>query len=218
MISLFLSLFLANSFAFDPLSPHPHTGKVIPMKKAPEAVFLSRAQQQSLSAGKPIFMRVRTDDTQGKGVAVQYIQAPPEVVWNTILNYPKYPQWVENVKSCTVYQKNGESWYTSLISEVMFVEFGIYIHNRIRKEEGYMFWTLDYRRRSDADDLLGYWRLEQVQSDPPITRVDYSTELIIAGVPDFIVDYLSQDALINGTSWVKREAEKSTDLIFTGEE
>lgn len=71
-----------------------------------------------------------------------------------------------------------------------------------------MFWTLDYRRRSDADDLLGYWRVEQLQSDPPLTRVDHSTELILAGVPDFLVDYLSQDALINGTKWVKREAER----------
>ena len=209
MISLFFPLFVATSIAFDPSSPHPHTGKVTPMKKAPNAVSLSVEQKKSLSQGNPVFMRVRTGDTRGKGVAVQYIHAPDQIVWDTILNYPKYPQWVENVTSCAVYKKSGESWFTSLISEVMFVEFGVYTHNRIRKEEGYMFWTLDYRRRSDADDLLGYWRVEQIQVDPPLTRVDHSTELLLVGVPDFIVDYLSQDALINGTKWVKREAEKS---------
>lgn len=208
MISLFFPLLVTPSFAFDPARPHPHTGKVTPMDKAPDAVVLSVEQKQSLVQGTPVFMRVRTGDGRGKGVAVQYIQASAHTVWDTILNYPKYPQWVDNVTSCTVYQKEGESWYTALISEVMFVEFGVYTHNRVRKKEGYMFWTLDYRRRSDADDLLGYWRVEQIQDSPPLTRVDHSTELVLAGVPDFIVDYLSQDALINGTKWVKREAEK----------
>ena len=65
----------------------------------------------------------------------------------------------------------------------MFVEFGVYTHNRVRKEEGYMFWTLDYRRRSDADDLLGYWRVEQIQEDPPLTRVDHSTEALFLVFP-----------------------------------
>ena len=97
MISLFFPLLVAISFAFDPSVPHSHTGKVIPMKKAPAAVPLTVEQKNALSKGNPIFMRVRTGEERGKGVAVQYIHASDQKVWDTILDYPKYPQWVDNV-------------------------------------------------------------------------------------------------------------------------
>ena len=208
---IFLLTFFGSSLsvAFDPNVAHPHTGKLSPMVTAPQRVALSKGQRNNLEEGSPVFMRVRKEGSGGVGVAVQYIEASSDVVWDTILNYPRYPQWVDNVTSCTIYKKDGENLYTALISEVMFVEFGVYTHNRVRKEEGYMFWTLDYSRRSDSNDLLGYWRVEQIQSDPPITRVDHSTELLLTGIPEFIVEYLSEDALINGTKWVKRESEKA---------
>lgn len=210
MIFLFAFFSTRFSIAFDPDLPHGHNGKLRPMTDVPALVSLSKEQKSQLEEGVPVFMRVRKEGSGGVGVAVQYIQASSGVVWDTILNYSRYPQWVDNVTSCTIYRKNGKNWYTALISEVMFVEFGVYTHNRVRKEEGYMFWTLDYSRRSDADDLLGYWRVEQIQSVPPITRVDHSTELLLTGIPEFIVEYLSEDALINGTKWVKRESEKAT--------
>ena len=57
----------------------------------------------------------------------------------------------------------------------------------------------DYSRLSDADDLIGYWRVEQIQDSPPLTRVDYATDMKLSGVPDFLASYLTKDALINGT-------------------
>ena len=209
--SLLLPTYLGSSvlWAYDPNTPHGHTGKFSPLQAPPSAIVLSTEQKVSLQKGEPVFQRVRAANSdKGKGVAVQYIHASADRVWDTILNYPRYPDWVANVTSSTVYRKEGENWYTALISEVMFIEFGVYTHNRVRKEQGYMFWTLDYSKRSDADDLLGYWRVEQIQDNPPLTRVDHATELLLTGVPDFLLEYLSQDALLNGTKWVKREAEK----------
>jgi hypothetical protein len=209
MFSFFTSLLIQSSLAFDPNTSHSHQGKVRPLTKAPDLIVLDKDQQRRLKKGETVFQRIRMEGSdRGKGVAVQYIHTSAEQVWDTILNYSRYTDWVNNVTSCTVYEKDGENLYTAIISEVLFVEFGIYTQNRIRKQEGYMFWTLDYRKRSDADDLLGYWRVEQIRTEPPLTRVDHSTELLLSGVPDFLLDYLSEDALVHGTQWVKREAER----------
>ena len=196
-------------WAYDPNTPHPHRGKIKPMERAPEAVVLSKEQKKLLEADHPVFLRVKEQGSQrGRGVAVQYIHASTNDVWDTILNYPKYTDWVENVTVCSVYKKEKNIWYTELISEVMYISFGVYTQNHIFRDQGYMYWILDYDRLSDADDLFGYWRVEELQSDPPLTRVDHSTEVVLGGVPDFILEYLSEDALVNGTKWVKREAER----------
>jgi len=71
-----------------------------------------------------------------------------------------------------------------------------------------MAWTLDYRRTSDVKDLTGYWRVEQIRDNPPLTRVDHATNLAISGVPGFVVNYLTEQSLVDGTAWVKASAEK----------
>ena len=49
-----------------------------------------------------------------------------------------------------------------------------------------MHWTLDYDRKSDTKDMVGYWRVEQISTNPLVTRVDYATEMLVTGVPDFL--------------------------------
>ena len=56
--------------------------------------------------------------------------------------------------------------------------------------------------------MIGYWRVEQIEAEPPMTRLDYATEIVVSGVPDFIVNHLTESSLVDGTAWVKREAEK----------
>lgn len=209
-------IFLLTSlvFAFDPNTSQGHNGILTPIASAPSAVTISSTEQSKLDSGKVVLQTVLDDTTGvGRGVAVQYISAPEDVVWSTILNYPKYTDWVENVVTASVYntQKQGDTdvLYVELISSVMFVKFGVYTKNYLNKAEKYMHWTLDYDRQSDAHDLVGYWRVEQISQSPVITRVDYATQMSVKGVPDFFADYLTKDALINGTKWVKREAEKA---------
>jgi hypothetical protein len=197
------------TFAFDPSKPHKNKGILPPISSAPKAVSLSDSEVSKLKNGDVVLQSAVDENTQsGRGVAVQYINAREERVWNTILNYPKYPDWVDNVVECNVYKEESSIKYVEMISSVMWVKFGVYTKNHIYKDQKYMHWTLDYSRLSDADDLIGYWRVEQIQDSPPITRVDYATDMKLSGVPDFLGSYLTKDALINGTKWVKREAEK----------
>ncbi len=207
-------LLSAIALAYDPGTPHGHNGILNPFTTAPDSVSISAKEQSNLDAGNVVLQTILDESTGvGRGVAVQYVEATETTVWSTILNYPKYTDWVDNVVESSVYktEKSGKTdiWHVELISSMMFVKFGVYTINYINKPENYMHWTLDYERKSDAHDLVGYWRVEQISDNPIITRVDYATQMSVKGVPDFFADYLTKDALINGTKWVKREAEKA---------
>jgi ribosome-associated toxin RatA of RatAB toxin-antitoxin module len=169
-------------------------------------VKLTAAEQAKLAEGKPVLRQSQSAEG-GTGVAVQEIAAPAEAVWETILNYPRYKDWVENVVSCTVYRKEGTTLYLDMQTSILGIRSGMYTRNVVRKDQGYMSWTLDYSRKSDVNDIVGYWRLETLSAEPPRTRLEYSTQLMVSGVPSFLVSYLTRDSLVEGTAWVKKQAE-----------
>jgi len=197
-------LMLADGY--DPNSRHSHNGVLDPIENAPRPVILSTSQRAQLEKGE-VVLEQRQDDSGGGGVAVQYINATEEDVWATILNYDRYTDWVNNVVSCTVYERSGDDIYVEMISSVMGIKIGLYTKNTVRKDQNYMSWTLDYGKESDVNDMIGYWRVQQIQDSPPVTRVDYRTEMLVSGVPGFVGNYLTKDALVSGTQWVKKQAE-----------
>jgi hypothetical protein len=70
-------------------------------------------------------------------------------------------------------------------------------------------WKLDYDKTSDMDDVSGHWHVtEHPQKGPTHSRVYYACDIIMKGhVPKPIFNYISQAALKQATSWVKRESE-----------
>ena len=206
VLLLALCLEASPALAADPTVPQGHQGKLKPYTRAPAAVALTPAEAQRLAAGEAI-LRTTEGPNGGTGVAVQHIAAPVDVVWRTILSYDKYKAWVDNVVSCTVYKREGSVFYVDMQTSVMGFSSGIYSRNTLHQSEGWMSWTLDYTRKSDVDDLIGYWRVEAVSTNPPVTRLDYATELMVANVPSFLVRYLTRESLTDGTAWVKRQAE-----------
>jgi ribosome-associated toxin RatA of RatAB toxin-antitoxin module len=206
LAALCLALALAPARASDPSTPHPHQGLLKPISSAPAGVKLTEAEQAKLAAGKPV-LRQSQGAEGGSGVAIQEIAAPAETVWDTILNYPRYKDWVENVVSCTVYRKEGSTLYLDMQTSILGIRSGMYTRNVVRKDQGYMSWTLDYSRKSDVNDIVGYWRVETLSTEPPRTRLEYSTQLMVSGVPTLLVGYLTRDSLVEGTGWVKKQAE-----------
>ena len=45
-----------------------------------------------------------------------------------------------------------------------------YIEHIIHTDEGWVTWTLDYSRKSDLDDSVGYWRVTARPPSPAATR------------------------------------------------
>ena len=188
--------------------PHPHSAVLKPIVQAPAAIDLNAEEDARVRKGEAILRQTQGEDG-GRGVAVQIVHAPATTVWDTILAYDKYPDWVEGVKSCEVYQKEGQKLFVAMKSSFMWITSTLHTINDVRRDQGYMSWVLDRSRESDVKDMIGYWRVEQIQDQPPLTRLDYATEIVVSGVPDFIVRHLTESSLVDGTAWVKREAEKA---------
>ena len=187
--------------------PHGHTGIITPISSAPDAVRLTDEERKILASGKHVERHTKSE-TGGSGVAIQYIKASPADIWATILSYHRYKSWVKNVVHCAVYNKEGNDLYVDMQTSILGFKSRIFTKNTVRKDLGYMAWTLDYSRKSDVNDLVGYWRVEPVADLPGTTKLEHSNSVMIKGLPGFLVTYMTRDALSEGTSWVKREAEK----------
>jgi len=209
VIFLFASMVLDTSpaIAASADEPHSHRGLLKPITSSPAPVKLTAEERASLESGKHIERHTKGSDG-GSGVAVQYIQATPQVIWQTILSYHRYKDWVKNVVKCSVYKREGDELYVDMQTSVFGFKSQIFTKNIVNKAEGYMAWTLDYDRKSDVNDLVGYWRVEPVAELPGTTRLEHSSNIKLKGVPGFLVNYMTRDALSEGTAWVKREAEK----------
>ena len=202
-----LSTLLMTSWALaaDPNTAHPHQGVVPAYQGAPPAIELSPAEIQTLEQGSSVRKQLRYEGG-GRGVSVMYVKSSPEKIWQVITNFSAYPQWVDKLDSTEVYGQTPSTRdvYFKLSSFGIGVEY--YIHHVIGSD--YMTWTLDYSRKSDLDDSVGFWRVSQLQTDPPLCRVDYSVDLRVGSwVPGFVEDLLVNKGLDMATSWVKAQAE-----------
>lgn len=204
----FLLLLSSPALASNPDAPHPYEAVLTPITTAPVALELTTEEEERLRDGRTVQRYVRAEE-DGWGVAVNLVSAPAEVVWDTILNYPRYSDWVDNVRSCTVYRREGTHLFVDMQMSIMGIRKGIYTDNDVRREQGWMSWHLDYSRQSDVADMVGYWRVEQIQQSPPVTRLDYSTQMAVRGAPEWLITLLTKSSLRDGTRWVKRRAEEA---------
>jgi len=204
------TLFLGGpALAADPNTPHPHQGIVAPYVGAPPIPELTANDLETLAKGKPVKKQVEME-TGGRGIAIQDVHATPEVVWSRIVQYDKYPEWVDGVYECEEYENTGDTIKVRFKIGSMGIKVEYYIVHTYRPDEGYMTWTLDYSRESDLDDSVGFWRVIPVEDKPGWTRVYYSVDVRLKGwVPGFIESMLAKNGLTKATAWVKRESEIS---------
>ena len=70
-----------------------------------------------------------------------------------------------------------------------------------------MVFHLDYDRKSDLDDTVGYWYVDQTGRSS--SRVFYSCECTLRGwVPGPVYGMLTKEAVKKATTWVERESVK----------
>jgi ribosome-associated toxin RatA of RatAB toxin-antitoxin module len=205
--AIWLAIAPLSSQAASTDQPQGHRGILPPITSAPSAVNLTGAERAKLEAGKHIERHSKSEHG-GSGIAVQYVNATPEAIWATILSYHRYKSWVKNVVGCSLYKREGNVLYVDMETSILGFKSRVFTKNTVQKEQGYMAWTLDYDRKSDVNDLVGYWRVQPVENKPGVTRLEHSNSISIRGVPGFLVNYMTKDALSEGTAWVKREAEK----------
>jgi ribosome-associated toxin RatA of RatAB toxin-antitoxin module len=196
------------AMAADAARPHEHRGVLKPYPRPPKPPALTDADRATLAAGKPV-MRQTEGEAGGRGLAIFQVNAPADVVWATIRDYPSYPNFIPEVKKCEIYKKDGGNVDVRFLLKSYGVNIEYFIHHDIDVAGRWLTWTLDYNRESDLDDSVGFWRVTPVDGAADRAQVEYSVDIAISGwVPGFVRSLLVDNGLKQATSWVKVQSEK----------
>src|ERR1041385_1112962 len=90
----------ASASAAAATKPQEPTGKLKPYPRPPPPLKLSDDEKKTLDAGKAVMRQTENGDGGGRGMAIFRVDAPPDIVWATINDFPSYPKWIDEVKKC----------------------------------------------------------------------------------------------------------------------
>lgn len=199
-----------SSTGFHPSSTH---GLLEPYDGQPMSVELTTAQEDKLNRGNAVIFRTQVGSTS-RGVIVLDVKATGPVCMEQILDFPKYSRMVSNIKNVDVYDhtqlQNGTTKTAAKFSVgSMGISFDYCILLTHEPKYDTVTWTLDYTRRSSyVEDNVGHWQVMPHPTKRGWTRLLYSTQLKLFGwIPEIFMNVLNNGALMEATSWVKREAE-----------
>ena len=207
MFTLLLSALLSTASAADKNSPHPHKG-VGERFRNPQPTALSAEEAQVLSSGKAVRRQVRSD-SGGRGIAIMDIKADPEKIWDVIVDYKGYPNWIEDLDRTQIYGGDKASGYLVEFELGVFgMDITYFIDHDFYPDKGYLSWQLDYSRESDIDDSTGYWLVYPSPDNPGHSRLEYSVDLRLKGwIPGVVENMRANKGLTMATAWVKKQAE-----------
>jgi len=201
--------FAAPAYSADANAPHPHQG-VAEKFTNPQRTTLSTEEEQTLTSGESIRRQYRDGDASGRGLAIMDVQGTPDDVWNVILDFDSYPNWIDQLSSCQTYQRTGDQIYVHFLIKTMGISVEYFIKHTHNASAGHLTWTLDYSRESDLDDSTGYWLVYPTPNRDGYTRVEYTVDLRVKGwVPGFIEDMLANRGLDDATNWVRKQVESN---------
>ena len=197
------------AMAADATKPHEHQGKLKPYARPPPPLELSDAEKKTLGEGRPVMRQTEGGATSGRGMAVFRVEASPDVVWATINDFASYPKWIDGVKKCEVYKKEGGLIDVNFKIASFPVSAEYFIHHDYDMANRWGTWTLDYTRNSDLDDSVGFWRVNPTPGNPNQSVVEYSVDVAAkTWLPGFIRTLIVDTGLKQATQWVKVQSEK----------
>ncbi len=187
---------------------HPHQGVLKKYSGKPSLPKISEQDELTLNSGKAVHKVVRKVAGGDRGVAIQDIAAPTKTVWRHITNMNRYSKIISSAKECEVYEKgNGHIKARFKVGKLGFYK-EYFIDHKYVPSKNYMTWHLDYSKKSEIDDSVGFWVVEPHPTKENYTRLYYSVTFRLNGVPGFIKNMMQKKGLREATEWVKRESEK----------
>ena len=205
---------LALGRAADDKLPHYHDGKMTPYEVGPPSILLSNGDEERLKAGEPLMQAiVQADGIARRLVMVKDVKAPADVAAGRILDLENYPRMVKGCDRTTNYhvsetQPSGvRTIKTKYEIHALHMHFTYFIVHTWDPEARCMVFNLDYDRRSDIDDSVGYWFVQPTSEDE--CRVFYSCVTKLRGwVPGPVYALMTKQALKQATAWVDVESMK----------
>ena len=212
---LLLLCSVAGTAAHDPRMRHFHRGKLPPYEIGPPSILLSHGDEQRLLAGEALMQAiVQEDGVARRLIMVKDVRAPPSVITRKILDIDAYPAMVKGVDRTATYSMSEDASTglrtikTRYDISALHVKFTYYLEHIYSPADRCMTFRLDYDRRSDLDDTVGYWYVQP--RGPEECRVYYSCVTQLRGwVPGPVYSLITKAALKQTTSWLDVEAVRA---------
>ena len=119
--------------------------------------------------------------------SIQEVEAPASVVWELLLDFQNYPRFIKGISSCKPYSSRRTITGGKVVSARYQCNVGTFkvcysLEHQYEPLQHSMVWHLDYSRKSDVFDSVGYWYVEPC--GPDRARVYYTTDsLLPAWIP-----------------------------------
>jgi len=208
-----LSAVASVAHAADGSQPHFHSGKLTPYRIGPPSVLLSSKDEARLRSGHPVVQTLVSEDGQSRRmIMVADIPVPSSIVLGRIMDLNNYDRMVSGVDRCVTYASNeAGSGVQTVRSEyeisALHMKYKYYVEHTYDPSQNCMVFQLDYSRRSDLDDTVGYWFVDTTGRSS--SRVFYSCECKLRGwVPGPVYSMLTKEAIKKATVWVSEESLK----------
>lgn len=174
----------------------------------PPKVTLDSNDKKRLEKGKRVYKQV---SHQGNTlpVVIFRVNASKNKIWQTILNYDAYPDWIKNVDHAQIYRQKDQYYYVNfLIGHWLLGKFHYSVKHYL-SEDNWMKWELDSTRSSDFSLSTGYWQVIEAVNDVGKNDVIYSADFQFKETrKEFIRKNAIKAGLKQASIWLPREAEK----------
>ena len=136
-----------------------------------------------------------------------YINAPPVTVWKVLTDYNNIKRYIPRMVESDLVESKGDLKVVALTGEFRVFLFKKTIRVSVNMHETFPS-RIDYEKISgDFDIYRGSWILQQYSSKG--TLLTYESELKPSFIaPDFILQGILKNDLVNGLTALKTEAER----------
>jgi coenzyme Q-binding protein COQ10 len=173
---------------------------------------LSASELNRVKKGEIILRSSTASDTSsGAGYAVGLVNATPEKIWKTILDYDKYALFMPRVTHCKRTLRQGNRIDSDFVLDMGIANVRYSIIHTLRSSKNRLTWVLDKTKEADyVTKTTGYWQLEEIS--PGVTLVEYNVEIdidipFIGGLLGGLVKKLTNDDLPNVIGTMKKRIE-----------
>lgn len=174
----------------------------------PPTVVLDRSDNKRLKNGKRVYKQVSyQDDTLP--VVIFRVEASKDKIWQTILNYEAYPDWIKNVDHAQIYRKKDQHYYVNFLVDHWLIGKIHYSVKHYLSKDNWMKWDLDATRTSDFSLSTGFWQVIKAENEEGKFDVFYSADFQFKEPrSEFIRKKAIKAGLKQASIWLPREAEK----------
>lgn len=170
----------------------------------PPEITLSAQEEAALGAGEVVHRQDRLPgERTGRGTVVQEVPADPATVWSHLLAFERYPGRVDHVREISVYERTGDhvKVHFELGGPLWSIQYSV--DHVVRRDEGWMSWSLDPSQPSDFRALDGWWRVEPAPGRPGWSRVTWSAAVDVGPwIPAPLVQLVRVAGQRDATRWL----------------